>query len=138
MDLKERISVPDWVAGIASLILLISVFLEWYHVGAFGFRAGGSGWDATKLAILVFLMALASIAIVALRIAQFDLSMIPIPIGVILLGLGGLSALIVLIRIIIRPGGGGITLSVSYGIFIALLAAIAVAVGGAMMIREES
>jgi len=140
MDLKERIQTSDWIAGIGSLILLISVFLEWYHVGGsvggFGFKVGVSGWDGTKLAILVFLASLAGLAIVVLRVVEVDLSMIPVPISVIMLGLGGVSALIVLIRILIKPHSAGV--SISYGIIVAFLAAIAVAVGGALMLREEA
>ncbi|MDD5748417.1 MAG: hypothetical protein PHP64_05150 [Actinomycetota bacterium] len=141
MDFRDRLQKSDWVSGIAALVLLISVFLEWYHVGGgygtFGFKVGASGWDATNLSIIVFLISLVAIAIVVLRVVGVDLSAIPVPMSVVLLALGGISTLIVLIRIVFRPHGVGVTASISYGIIVAFLASIVVAIGGALRLREE-
>lgn len=133
MDIRERVQVSDWVSGIGAIILLISVFLEWYKVSVMGFSAGGSGLDATKLCIIIILAALAAIAIVILRIADVDLDAIPVPMSFVMMGLGGISALIVILRILIHQKG----LGVSYGIFISLVASAAVIVGGVLMQREE-
>jgi hypothetical protein len=139
MDIRDRIQPSDWVAGIGGLILFISIFLEWYKVkglgGVTGFslNIGISGWDATKLTIFIFLFALAAMAVVGLRIADVDLSAIPVPMGIIVMGLGGVSLLIIVIRVFIKQSG----LGVSYGIFVSLIAAAAVLVGGVLMQREE-
>lgn len=137
MDIRDRVMPSDWVTGIGALILFISIFLSWYSYEGIG----GSGWDATKLTIIPLLCSLAAIAIVVLRIVDVDMSAIPVPMAFIVIGLGGLSTLIVLIRLLIKPSIGvgpvKFTPGLSYGIFISLLAAIAVLVGGILMQREE-
>lgn len=135
----DRFDKSDWVTGIGGLVLLISVFLEWFKVSGgaaipgFSLNIGISGWDATKLTILIFLFALAAIAVVVLRVADVDLSMIPIPMSIVVMALGGVSLLIVILRLVIHQSGLGI----SYGIFVALIAAAAVTVGGFLMRQDE-
>lgn len=137
MDFRERVQPSDWVAGIGALILLISVFLSWYSVSGIGI----SGWDGTKWSILVLLCAMGAIAIVVLRVVDVDLGALPFPIAYVMLGLGGLSTLIVVLKILLRPGGsllGAVyRVGISYGIFVSLIASVAVLVGGILMMREE-
>lgn len=136
----DRFKKSDWVVGIGAIILFVSVFLEWFKVSGgagvpgFSLKIGISGWDASKLTILIFLFALAAIAIVVLSVADVDLSAIPVPMSVIVMALGGVSLLIVILRIIIHQTGLGI----SYGIFVSLVAAAAVLVGGFLMQRESA
>lgn len=137
MDLKERVQPSDWVTGIGGLILFISVFLDWFKfsLGGIGMSGvgGASGVDATKLCYLIALLALVVIAVVILRVVEVDLDAIPVPMAVVVMAAGGLSVLIVVLRMVIHQD----FLSLSYGIFIALIAAIAVVVGGVLMQREE-
>jgi len=137
MELKDRVQPSDWVAGIGGLILLISVFLEWYKVdlGGYGvlWSGGVSGTTATKLTYLIILLALISIAVVVLRVAEVDLDAIPVPMSVVVMACGGISLLIVILRILIKQSG----LGVSYGIFVSLIAGAAVLVGGILMQRED-
>jgi len=135
----DRVKTPDWLVGIGGLVLLISVFLEWFHVkglgGITGFsvKVGVSGWDASKLTILIFLFALACMAVVVLRVLQVDLSVIPVPLSLIVMGLAGISLLIIILRIFIHQSG----LGVSYGIFVSLVAGAVLLAGGILMQREE-
>src|SRR5262249_60428601 len=134
------VSRGTWVAGIGALVLLISVFLEWYNAsvsGGFGgISVGGSGWDATDIAKLVALLAL--VALVLIRIELFATTVnLPYPASMILIGIGGLSTLLVLFKIIDKPDAPSpINVGLSYGIFVALLASIAVAVGGYLKMQE--
>jgi hypothetical protein len=135
----DRVKTSDWLVGIGGLVLLISVFLEWFHVkglgGITGFsvKVGVSGWDASKLTILIFLFALACMAVVVLRVLQVDLSVIPVPLSLIVMGLAGISLLIIILRIFIHQSG----LGVSYGIFVSLVAGAVLLAGGILMQREE-
>lgn len=135
----DRVKTSDWLVGIGGLVLLISVFLEWFHVkglgGITGFNVsvGASGWDASKLTILIFIFALACMAVVVLRVLQVDLSVIPIPMSLVVMALSAISLLIIILRIFIHQGG----LGVSYGIFVSLVAGAVVLAGGVLMQREE-
>ena len=133
----DRVKTSDWLVGIGGLVLLISVFLEWFHVkglgGIVGVSYGASGWDASKLTILIFIFALACMAVVVLRVLQVDLSVIPVPMSLIVMGLAGISLLIIILRIFIHQSG----LGVSYGIFVSLVAGAVLLAGGVLMQREE-
>ena len=139
MDLKERVQPSDWVTGIGGLILFISIWLDWYKVGfggelpGFGGSVGVSGMTATKLTLIIFLLALIAIAVVVLRVVEVDLDAIPVPMSVVVMACGGISLLIVILRMLIKQTGLGL----SYGIFVALVAAVAVTVGGVLMQRED-
>ena len=133
----SRLTTGDIIAGVGGIVLLISLFLPWYgvsvNVAGFSASESGSGWEALGfIDILLFLISVAAIGIVAARAAGALPADVPAP--VILLGLGALALLLVLFRIIDIPVDGtvpdGVDLSRKVGIFIALIAAGAVAYGG--------
>jgi len=136
MDLRERVQPSDWVTGIGGLVLFISIWLDWFKVGfggVYGASVGASGMTATKLCLLILLFSLIAIAVVVVRILEVDLDAIPVPMSLVVMAAGGLSLLIVVLRMIVHQD----FLSLSYGIFVALIAAIAVVVGGVLMQRED-
>ena len=128
--LGERIT---WVAG---LVLALSSFMDWYAGSGVGVRLAVIGWHTGVLGKLVFFVGLAVIALVALREAGFELPP-TIPESLVVLALGALGLIFVLIRLISIPDavlpadGRGI------GIFIALLAALGVVLGGLLRAAEE-
>ena len=128
--LGERIT---WVSG---LVLALSSFMDWYAGSGVGVRLAVIGWHTGVLGKLVFFVGLAVIALVALREAGFELPP-TIPESLVVLALGALGLIFVLIRLISIPDavlpadGRGI------GIFIALLAALGVILGGLLRAAEE-
>ena len=135
------VSRATWIAAGGALILLISVFLSWYSVslkGGLGVAASGSssGWSSVDAAKLVALLAL--IALAALVIEMFVPTVtLPLPSSLILIGCGGLAFLLVLLKMVSHPGGGGIVnVGLAYGIFVSLIAAAATAVGGYLKMQE--
>jgi hypothetical protein len=133
----SRLTTGDIIAGVGGIVLLISLFLPWYgasvEVAGFSASESGSGWEALGfIDILLFVIALAAIAVVAARAT----GTLPadIPAAVILLGLGAVAVMLVLYRIIDIPVEGDIPdevdLSRKLGIFVALIGAAAVAYGG--------
>jgi len=130
-----------WAAGervtwIAGLVLTLSSFMDWYAGSGVGVKLAVIGWHTGVLGKLVFFIGLAVLALVALREAGFELPP-TVPESLLVLGLGALSAIFVLIRVISIPDsvlpadGRGI------GIWISLVAALGVIVGGLLRAAEE-
>jgi hypothetical protein len=132
----SRLTTGDIIAGVGGIVLLISLFLPWYgvsvDVAGFSASESGNGWQALGfIDILLFLIALVTIAVVAARAA----ARLPaeVPGAVVLLGLGALAVLLVLFRIVDIPVDNvpdGVDVSRKLGVFIALIGAGAVAYGG--------
>jgi len=128
-----RWSQAERITGVATVVLLISLFLPWFsvNVSALGIHASasGSGTDAHGYLWIVFLLCLAIIAFLALQAGFQSLPFqLPFGAGVLLLAATGLNLLLVLIAFFVKPGGGGFTgvsVSWSFGAFIGLIAAIA-------------
>jgi hypothetical protein len=122
-----------WIAG---LILAVSSFTGWYAGSGDGIQLSVIGWHTGALGKLVFFAGLALLALFALREAGVDLPA-TVPESLVVVGIGSLATIFVLIRIISIPDrflpvdGRGI------GIWISLLAAIAVIVAGLLRASEE-
>jgi hypothetical protein len=142
-----RVRFGDMVAAVSGLVLFLSLFLNWYNVSvkaALGSASASvSGWEALSfIDILLFIIAVIAIAVAVARMANAFPRMAISP-GLLVLAVGVLAVLLVLFRIIDIPGSGdvadvpGVDLGRSFGIFIALLAAIGVAAGGWLTWNEE-
>lgn len=122
-----------WVSG---LVLALSAFTDWYVGSGQGPTTSVIGWHTGALGKLVFFIGLAVLALVALRESGIDLPA-TIPESLIVIALGALSTIFVLIRLIDVPEeffgwrGRGI------GIFISLLASLAVIAAGLLRAGEE-
>jgi hypothetical protein len=122
-----------WVAG---LVLAISAFTGWYVGSGEGPTTSVIGWHTGTLGKLVFFIGLAVLALVALREAGIELPA-TVPESLVVIALGALSTIFVLIRLIDVPDeffgwrGRGI------GIFISLLASLAVIAAGLLRAGEE-
>jgi hypothetical protein len=140
------------ISGISAIVLLIAVFLDWYSatvsisgagVPGLSRSASISGWDATDVAKLVALLALVAIAAWAIEFYVKDITL-PVPALMIAGGAGAVSALLVLYRIVEKPGGAHsvsfgnlhVDVSTSFGIWLALLASVGVVVGAYLRLRE--
>ena len=122
-----------WIAG---LILALSAFMDWYAGSGVGVKLAVIGWHTGVLGKLVFFIGLAVVAVVVFRELGFELPP-AVPESLIVLALGILATVFVLIRVISIPDavlpadGRGI------GIWISLLAALAVIAGGLLRALEE-
>jgi hypothetical protein len=126
----ERIA---WVAG---LVLALSSFMGWYSGNGVGVKLSVIGWNTGVLGKLVFFLGLAVLLLVILREAGIELPP-AVPESLVVVALGAIAAIFVLIRVISIPDsmlpadGRGI------GIWISLLAALAVILGGILQAAEE-
>jgi hypothetical protein len=131
------LAIGDTVTWIAGLVLAISAFTDWYAGSdSVGPTIGVIGWHTGTLGKLVFFIGLAVVALVALREAGIELPP-TIPDSLVVIALGSLSTIFVLIRLISIPdeflpaSGRGI------GIWISLLASLAVIAAGLLRASEE-
>jgi hypothetical protein len=131
MDLKlQRLNSGEQIAGGSALALLVCMFFGWFN---FGFEAVNA-WDALHyispiLAIAIF----ATVGIGLMKASEKSLG--DIPAGSTIFVLGCLATLLILYRLIdpvSSPGAEGYQTSgsVEAGIFLSLLAAAGIAVGG--------
>ncbi|HUO49525.1 MAG TPA: hypothetical protein VMU09_11890 [Acidimicrobiales bacterium] len=127
----SRLSQTDRISGIATLVLLISIFLPWFSVsvGALGISASasGSGTSAHGYLWIVFFI---SLAIIVYLIARAMMEKLPFELPLaheqVLLIATGVNLLITLIAWIFKPasGFGAVKVSWAWGSFVALIAAI--------------
>ena len=142
-ELDPRVGGRFWTVGelltlISGLVLAISAFTDWYagSESGGGFTLSVIGWHTGVLGKLVFFVGLAVLALWALREAGIELPA-TVPDSLVVIALGSLGTIFVLIRLISIPdrflpaSGRGI------GIWISLLAALAVIVAGLIRASEE-
>jgi hypothetical protein len=122
-----------WLAG---LVLLLSTFMGWYAGSGDGLTISVIGWHTGALGKIVCFIGLAVLVLAALRQAGIELPA-TVPESLIVIALGALATVLVLIRLISIPeeflpaDGRGI------GIWISLLAALAVIGAGLLEAAEE-
>ncbi len=129
----STVSRATWIAAGGSLVLFISVFLSWYKATGLGFSASVSGWDAVSTAKFVALLALIALAAIAIELFAANITL-PLPASLIVIGVCGLATLLVLLKMVSHPGGGGVGLA--WGIYVALIAGIVATVGGYLKMQE--
>jgi hypothetical protein len=126
----------DRIVWLAALILTMSTLMGWYSGESVGVKLAVIGWNTGVLGKLVFFIGFATLAIVVLREFGVELPA-SVPESLVILVLGALATVFVLIRVISIPDdvlpadGRGI------GIWISLLAALGVIVGGLLRAAEE-
>lgn len=136
-----------WISAGGAFILLISVFFSWYtasvHVGSLSISKSGSGWDTTDVAKLVALLALVALAVWAVELFADNVNL-PWPASMVAGACGALAILLVLYRIVSKPGElsgplpPGVSIGTAWGIYLSLIAAIVVVVGAYLHMNETS
>jgi hypothetical protein len=146
----SKLSTADKVISISAIVLFIASFLPWFKVeveGGEGFGgavADGNGWDVGFLwSGIPVLLGLAMLAIIAIRAFSPDTSLPDLPVtwGQAFLGAGALAALLVLLKLLIGEDDGGfdfVEVNRAYGLFLAAIAAIGLAVGGFLKMQEDN
>src|SRR5437764_12343323 len=123
-----------WVAG---LVLAVSAFTDWYAGSqADGLTLSVTGWHTGALGKLVFFIGLATLILEALREAGIELPA-TVPESLVLIALGSLATIFVLIRLISIPDTFFATAGRGIGIFISLIAAVALIGAGPMRATDE-
>lgn len=150
----SRLRRADQIIGGSAIAFLIFLFIfKWYGASASssvgGISVGGSlnGWHSFTNSRWIWLVTIiVALGVVALRAGERELSL-PVQPSVIIAGLGALSTLLILYRIIHHPSGGssgGIGLThfsysygIKFGIWLGLIAAAAITYGGYLAMQDE-
>jgi hypothetical protein len=131
-----------WALGgrltwIAALVLALSAFTDWYAgPSTAGPTLAVIGWHTGVLGKLVFFIGLALLALAALREAGYELPP-TVPESLVVIALGSLSTIFVLVRLISIPDSIPPPAGRGIGIWISLLASLAVIVAGLLRASEE-
>jgi len=149
----SRVRTGELVAGIGGLALFLFLFFDWFG-GGLEVTTGGtedvpglgevptepkveetgiSGWDALQDfdGFLIALSAIAGVTLAGLAAAGKRIRLGGLPRGEVTAFLGSLAVLLILWRFMANPG------DLKIGIFLGLAAAVAIAVGALMALRED-
>jgi hypothetical protein len=125
MDLR-RLHAGEWIMGAGGLALLIALFLPWY--------GDASGWEAfTVVDVILALIALAAIS-VAVVTAGHRVAAVPLAIESLTTLLAMFGLLLVVIRVLNLPDD---LHGREWGLWVALAAALGIAGGGLIALRDE-
>ena len=135
MDVN-RLSRGEQIAGIAAVLLLIDMFLNWYGANLndqlsqaakrFGVDTHVNAWQAFSTTdILIFVACVVTLIMVGVQVMG---SQVPVSLPMVAAALGGLTTLIILWRIVNQPGDNDLV-NVDYGAYIGLALAGAMTYG---------
>ena len=119
----------------AGLVLSVSAFTGWYSGSGQGTTISVMGWHTGTIGKLVFFTGIAVLVLVALREAGIDLPA-TVPESLVVIGLGSLATIFALIRLIDVPDEFYFA-GRAVGIWITLVAAVALIVAGLLEASEE-
>ncbi len=130
----------DWgerIAWISGLVLAVSAFTDWYAgTQPDGVTLSVTGWHTGPLGKLVFFTGLVTLILEALREAGIELPA-TVPERLVLIALGALATIFVLIRLFSVPDTYFAVTTRGVGIYISLLAAIALVAAGLLRTAED-
>jgi hypothetical protein len=136
MDLA-RLRRGELIAGVSGLALFVIMFFGWFGASAEvpGFEVGVtfSAWESFDFIDLILLLTVVVAVGLAAATAASQTVALPVAASAITAGLGILSTLLVLYRIIDPPH----ELGREFGVFLGLIASAGIALGGWLSMQEE-
>jgi hypothetical protein len=125
MDLR-RLRAGEWIAGAAGVVLLVSLFLDWYD--------GRSAWES--LAVLDVIVAIVALSAIAIPIvtAAYRVPALPLAHQSLTALVGSGSLLLVVGRVLNLPDSAS---SRDLGLWMALVASFALVAGAFLAMRDE-
>jgi hypothetical protein len=132
------------VSAISAIVLFFVMFVfNWFTIDGVpsGFDNGANAWQAFGFIDLILLITIAAAIGVAAMAASATDANLPVAGSAIVAGLGILSTILILFRIIVTPDPGAFGFSVdtspTIGAFLGLISAGGIAAGGWMAMQEE-
>ncbi len=124
----NRLKQGEQIAAGAAVVLFIVMFFDWFGAGGFAASAWKSfAYISSILAITMF----TTLLVVGFRAAGRSLG--DLPGSVLITVLGGLSTLLILYRVLDPIADA----DRKFGLFLGLIAAVGIAVGGYLTMQEE-
>jgi Na+-driven multidrug efflux pump len=135
VDLR-RLRAGEWLALVAGIALIVSLFLPWYDTVLLGTESDdgvGTGFEAFAIVdILLVLVAAVAIALAVLQATQTSPTL-PVAFGVLTVVVGTIGTLVTIFRLIDAPGVNG----PAWGAWLGLAAVVALTAGGWLSIKNE-
>jgi len=121
-----RWTLADRIAGVASIVLFISLFLSWFGVSVIGITVTASGLQAHGFLYIVMILCIAIVAYLVLRAGWDELPVAAkVPHLTVMMAATIINLVIVFIAFIDKPGGSGV--GWEFGAFVGLIAAVVAA-----------
>lgn len=146
----SRLRTGQLIAGVAGVALLLIMFIfSWYGVKDAPDEFGGlNAWEAYSFIDIVLFITIVVAVGLAAAAAMAQRVSLPVAASALTAGLGILSVLLILFRIIVTPDldvpeldvlglAADIELGVKFGAFLGLIAAAGIAYGGWRSMQEE-
>jgi hypothetical protein len=119
----------DQIIGVASVILIITLFLPWFGISVGGFSASESGFEAHGYLFIPLLTAIALIAYLIMTAGWDDPPVkLPVAHAPLLLVATGVQFLVVLLAFLFKPTGTDWEFGAYLGLLAALVACAAIVV----------
>jgi hypothetical protein len=141
VDLSKLTTSDKLILG-GGLAYLIFMFFPWYGIDVFGVSYSSSGWDYFLGGILpLILIAIMCAHVLVSAFSDTELPDPPVPWAQVHLVTGVVAAGLVVLRLLIASDDygsidTGVNLDRKFGLFLAVIAAIIVAVGGVKKSQE--
>lgn len=121
-----RWSLADRIAGVATIVLFISLFLSWFGISVIGVTVTASGVSAHGWLYIVMIICILEVAYLVLRAGWEELPIAAnFPHLTVMLVATIVNLVLVFIAFIDKPGGSGV--GWEFGAFLALIASIVAA-----------
>lgn len=132
------------IAGVAGALLILIMFIfNWFAVKGLEQLGGLDAWESYSFTdIVLFITALAAMALALMAASDTDVGL-PVALSAIVTALGIISVILVLISIINPPSydvpftDQSVDTTTQVGVFLGLVAALAVTAGGYLSMQEE-
>lgn len=120
---------------LCGVLLTVSAFTGWYSRDGVGATVSVLGWNTGTIGKVVFFLGLATVLIVVLR--EVGVAMpASVPESLVAIGLGAIATILVLVRVISIPDAF-FDSSRGIGIWISLVCAVGIIVGGLLEASDE-
>jgi hypothetical protein len=121
-----RWSLADRIAGVATIVLFVSLFLSWFGITVIGITVTASGLSAHGYLYIVLILCILIVAYLGLRAGWDELPVSSnLPHLTVMLVATIVNLVLVFIAFVDKPGGSGV--GWQFGAFLGLIAAIAAA-----------
>jgi hypothetical protein len=131
VDLR-RLRLGEWVAGIGGIVLVVSLFLDWYSVDG----SGASAWESFSVVDIALALTGAFAVALAVVTSLHRAGAVPIATASLLGPIGFFTALLLLWRVLDPPGSGDV--SREPGLWLGLAALATIAAGNILAMKDES
>jgi hypothetical protein len=119
----DKLNLADMISGVASIVLLISLFLSWFGITVIGIQLTASGTSAHGFLWIVFIICLAIVAYLLCIAGWGNLPFAPqVPHLTAMIVATAVNLVLVFIAFIDKPGGSGV--GWEFGAFLGLIAAV--------------